>query len=105
LEFALLSLSVERGLHPTRHSPIDQTGVAFNTATSGYGGGILVLGSAQAYIGSPSYGAAGVVNNNTAAHGGGGAVFANHGDSNDAVVKLFTTDPERPVSLQSFTEN
>jgi hypothetical protein len=78
----------------------DETDIAFNTATSGYGGGILVLGPARADIGSPGYFADGVINNNTAAHGGGLALFANQGGGNDPVLKLFTTVADRPVSLQ-----
>lgn len=80
----------------------DQTDIGFNTATSGYGGGVEIIGPAYADIGSPGYGfgAGGVINNNTAAYGGGIALFANQGQSNDAIIRIFTTNAERPVNIQ-----
>ncbi len=78
----------------------DQTDIAYNTATTGYGGGIEVLGPARADIGSPGYGLQGIVNNNAAAYGGGIAVIANQDGGNEAFVQLFTTDAEHPVNLQ-----
>lgn len=80
----------------------DQTNIGFNVATSGYGGGIEVIGPAYADIGAPGYGfgSGGVINNNTAAYGGGIAVFANQTQSKDAVVRLFTTVAERPVTIE-----
>jgi hypothetical protein len=80
----------------------DQTDIGFNTATSGYGGGIEIIGPAYADIGSPGYGfgSGGVINNNTAAYGGGIALYANQGQSNDAIVRIFTTNAERPVNIQ-----
>jgi predicted outer membrane repeat protein len=82
----------------------EQTDIGFNTATSGYGGGVEVLGPAYADIGSPGYGfgSGGVINNNTAAYGGGIALFANQ-DNNSAYVNLFTTVADRPVTIQDNT--
>jgi hypothetical protein len=80
----------------------DQTDIGFNTATSGYGGGIEIIGPAYADIGSPGYGfgSGGVINNNTAAYGGGIALTANQAQSNDAIARIFTTVAERPVNIQ-----
>jgi hypothetical protein len=79
----------------------DQTLLGFNVANSGDGGGLEVIGPARADIGSPGYGAAGVISNNTAAYGGGIAAVANQNGGKDAIVQLFTTFAERPVNVQN----
>lgn len=59
----------------------------------GYGGGIEVIGPADADI-------AGWVYANTARYGGGIAVIGGEGaDGLDATVRLFTTDPNHPVAV------
>ena len=72
--------------------------IAYNDALGGYGGGIEVLGPARADIGSPGYGALGVIFFNNAQYGGGIAAVTNSDQSN-AVVRLFTTDGANPVQV------
>jgi hypothetical protein len=69
-----------------------------NTASNGDGGGIDVIGPAQADIASPGYFGLPVINGNSAAYGGGIAATAVNQDQ-DAVVRLFTTDPNNPVQI------
>ena len=79
----------------------DFTYVAFNTATSGDGGGLQVLGPARADIGSPGYNLAAVINSNMAVNGGGVSLEAGQDYGQDARVRLFSTDATRPVRISS----
>ena len=72
------------------------TWIAFNEATGGLGGGIEVINSAVANIGSPGYLAGGVIYENTAKHGGGIA-------SSGGRMYLYTTDPLHPVTIDNNT--
>ncbi|MGA8277645.1 MAG: hypothetical protein WB784_05560, partial [Rhodanobacteraceae bacterium] len=72
--------------------------IGFNHAPNGYGGGIEVLGPARADIGSPGYNGSAVIQFNGAQYGGGIAVLAIN-NQQDAVVRLFTTDPQNPVQI------
>lgn len=73
------------------------TMLAFNKAPNGYGGGIEVVGAAQAYIGSPGYGGLGVIYSNQAQYGGGIAVVSN--SDGIAMASLYATDPARPLAI------
>ena len=70
-------------------------------AQYGFGGGIELVRSAQADIGSPGLGDYGAIYNNRARYGGGIAVMAEGSDSERAVARLFSTDPARPVRIQN----
>lgn len=72
-------------------------------AQYGFGGGIELVRSAQADIGSPGLGGYGAIYNNRARYGGGIAVMAEGNDSERAVARLFSTDPARPVRIQNNT--
>lgn len=73
--------------------------IGFNVAENGYGGGVQVIGPAQAEIGSPGYGGLGVIYSNTATYGGGLAIYDS--ENNDtAVARVFTTDPANPVKIE-----
>ncbi len=76
--------------------------IGLNHAPNGYGGGIEVLGPARADIGSPGYNGTPVIYGNDAQYGGGIAQLAIN-DGADAVVRLFTTDPNNPVQISSNT--
>ena len=69
----------------------------------GLGGGIEVVGNADADIGSPGLGGYGAIYNNRARHGGGIAVTGEGVDDEWAVARLFSTDPARPVRIQNNT--
>jgi len=69
-----------------------------NHAPGGYGGGLEVLGPARADIGSPGYGDLGVIFFNDAQYGGGIAALAIN-DGQEAIVRVFTTDPNNPVQI------
>lgn len=69
-----------------------------NHAPNGYGGGIEVLGPARADIGSPGYNGLPVITNNDAQYGGGIDILTFDVGA-DAIVRLFTTDPNNPVQL------
>jgi hypothetical protein len=73
-----------------------------NHADNGYGGGIEVVGPAQADIGSPGYNGAPVIDSNTAAYGGGIAMDAAPDDAN-VTVRIFSTDPKNPVQVSNNT--
>ena len=73
--------------------------VAFNHADGGYGGGIEVIGPAQANIGSPGDGVAAIFSNQ-AARGGGIAAVSGLGDYDGSVLRLFTTDAFNPVRVE-----
>jgi len=82
-----------------------QVWIARNHADGGFGGGLLVLGPAQANLGSPGYRFAeyvGLLYENTAKNGGGMSVIttAEHQEAN---VRLFTTDPLHPVRIDGNT--
>ena len=84
-----------------------KTAIGFNRATGlansppgvyhGYGGGMAVTESAQAYIGS-SDNAFGVIFGNTARAGGGIAALS-ASDGRESRVYLFTTDPTKPQKI------
>lgn len=74
------------------------TWIALNHAPNGKGGGIAVVGLAQANIGSGGYVDLPVIDGNDAAFGGGISLEAlNDGDA--AYAFLFTTDATHPVRL------
>jgi hypothetical protein len=75
-----------------------QTLIAYNHAPNGYGGGLEVLGPARADIGSPGYGGLGVIYDNDAQYGGGIDILT-FDDNQNAIVRLFTTDPNNPVQI------
>ena len=78
----------------TGHNPVS------NTDSGGFGGGLEVLGPAQADIGSPGYGSGGVIDNNHARYGGG--ISANAPDDlNRPDVRLFTVDAANPVRISN----
>jgi len=93
-------------LEMTMNAP--NTIIAFNEAlgvdgSSGHGGGMVLVGPAIAYIGSPGYGGLGAIYGNSARYGGGIAIEASSTDNENALVKLYTTDPSNPVRVQSNT--
>jgi hypothetical protein len=66
----------------------------------GNGGGVEVIGPARADIGSPGFGNSGVITANRARYGGGISLHGgDDGDDDDVEVRLFTTDPARPVRI------
>lgn len=75
--------------------------IAFNKAPNGYGGGIELVGAAEARIGSPGYGNLGVVYGNQAQYGGGVAVVSN--SDGIAEADIFSTDATHPVTIQGNT--
>jgi len=80
-----------------------QVWIALNHADGGYGGGVQVIGPANAYLGSPGYQFAqyiGLIYENTAKYGGGIAVNGGSGDSQDGSVCLFATDPQHPTRIE-----
>ena len=90
---------VEGGAHLVVVEP--QTVIEDNHAPNGRGGGVEVVGPALADIGSPGFGAGGVIFLNDARYGGGVAVSGR--DNHDAQVRLFSTDPATPVRLSQNT--
>ncbi len=83
------------------HIDADQTWIAMNEATSGYGGGIAAVGGAYVHIGSPGYRIAdyiGVVYQNTAQYGGGIALIS--GSGGVAQADLIASDPANPVRIE-----
>lgn len=80
-----------------------QVWIALNHADNGYGGGMQVIGPAKAYLGSPGYRLAeyiGLLYQNTAKYGGGLSINGGSGDSQNANVCLFATDPAYPVRIE-----
>ncbi|MGA9335110.1 MAG: hypothetical protein WBV39_12595 [Rudaea sp.] len=75
-----------------------KTLIGYNHAANGYGGGLEVLGPARADIGSPGYNGLAVIYGNDAAYGGGMDILT-FDDGADAIVRLFTTDPNNPVQV------
>jgi len=93
-------------LEMTMNAP--NTIIAFNEALgidgfSGHGGGLLLVGPAIAYIGSPGLGGLGAIYGNSARYGGGISIEGANGDEQNGLVKLYTTDPLNPVRIQSNT--
>lgn len=81
------------------------TWIAYNDA-GGSGGGLFLKWFANANIGSPGYGALGVLYNNSAANGGAIGISSPDGYSgfgSGPMAILYTTDPSHPVRLQSNT--
>src|SRR5450432_1396981 len=72
--------------------------IGYNHAPNGYGGGMEVLGPARADIGSSGYGGLGVIYDNDASYGGGIDILTFDNGAN-AIVRLFTTDPNNPVQI------
>ena len=79
--------------------------IAFNQAlglggVGGYGGGLNVQGPAIAYIGTSGAFGLGAIYANSAIDGGGISVQSGESDGVNAVVHLFTTDPQQPVTVR-----
>ena len=72
--------------------------VSLNHAPNGYGGGIEVLGPAEADIGGSGPFGGAVISGNDAQYGGGIAAIAIN-DMEDPLVRLFTGDPANPVRV------
>jgi len=79
-----------------------QTYIFQNHADNGYGGGIAVVGPAQADIGSPGYNGAPVIDSNTAAYGGGIGMDAAP-DNADVTTRIFSVDAKHPVQVSNNT--
>jgi predicted outer membrane repeat protein len=75
------------------------TWIQGNTALAGDGGGIIVNAPAVANIGSPGFFGLPVIDNNSAAYGGGIAVEGSQNPPSDGLLRLYTTDPNNPVSV------
>ncbi len=79
--------------------------IGYNHAPNGYGGGMEVLGPARADIGSPGFNGLGVISNNDAQYGGGMDILT-FDDGADALVRLFSTDANNPVTISdNFASN
>jgi predicted outer membrane repeat protein len=81
---------------------LPQAFVAFNDASNGFGGGIEIVGPAQAEIASPGYRLVDylpVIYENTAHYGGGISINGGAGSEQNAGVRLFTTDARTPVRI------
>jgi len=74
------------------------TTIGFNHAPNGQGGGVAVVGPAEADIGSPGFDAVPVINGNDAARGGGLSAQAVN-DDQIPYVNLFTTDAANPITV------
>ncbi|HJT99332.1 MAG TPA: hypothetical protein VJ696_13525, partial [Rhodanobacteraceae bacterium] len=79
----------------------DDTLIAFNHAPNGYGGGIDVRYTTGVDIGSPGSGSVPAIYFNDAAWGGGIAVEAGTLEASPGLVRLYTTDPTRPVRISA----
>jgi len=79
-----------------------ETYIFENHADNGYGGGIAVVGPAQADIGSPGYNGAPVIDSNTAAYGGGIGMDAAPNNA-DVTVRIFSVDAKHPVQVSKNT--
>lgn len=80
----------------------DRIGIYNNEAVDGdggFGGGVLVVGPARADLGSPGVGASGMIAFNRARYGGGIAAVAGEEDGRDVLLRVFTTDAQRPFRL------
>lgn len=72
----------------------------------GFGGGVLIKSSAfvgYGYISSNGIGGLGAIHGNSAVHGGGIAVYAGRDSGKDAVVQIFSTDPNRATRISANT--
>lgn len=76
-----------------------KTWIAFNSALTGFGGGIELLDGAQAFIGSSGYNGVAVVSNNEAQDGGGIAALVSDEGFFDTEVYLYSVDPQQPVGI------
>lgn len=65
----------------------------------GNGGGLQVIASGRAFIGSPGYANFGAIANNTARYGGGIAIDGSESTPFDAVVSIFSTDAAKPTRV------
>lgn len=79
--------------------------IAFNQALGlnsigGYGGGLHVQGPAIAYIGTSGVPGLGAIYSNSAIDGGGISIRSAESDGVNALVHLFTTDPQLPVTVR-----
>ena len=86
------------GVGATLNVNAANTWISQNEATTGLGGGLEIINSANAFIGSPGYLFGGVIYENTATNGGGIAL-----SGTDSRVTLFSTDPLHPVSVDNNT--
>lgn len=75
--------------------------IAFNHAPNGYGGGLYVSYSRNVDIGSPGGLGLPVIYFNDAEYGGGIAVRAGTLSALPALVRLYSTDPTRPVRISA----
>jgi hypothetical protein len=76
----------------------DPTLITGNSAVSGYGGGIEILGPARADIGSAGYNGVGVVSGNGGTYGAGIAVIDN--GNGEAVLRTFADATARPTVIE-----
>ncbi|MGN6519334.1 MAG: hypothetical protein ACTHK2_07925, partial [Dokdonella sp.] len=77
--------------------------IAFNHASDGYGGGLLVTSrsrKAYTYLGTAGFGTSGAIFFNDAKYGGGVAVM---GSDDIAQLQMFSTDPARPMRINGNT--
>lgn len=72
---------------------------ATNQPQYGNGGGLQVIASARAQIGSPGYGTFGAIANNIARYGGGIAVDGSESTPFSAFVSVYSTDPANPTRI------
>ena len=76
-----------------------RTLITQNKANTGFGGGVEVIGPAEAHIGSPGYNGGPVIQQNEARFGGGIAVVGGEGDGYHARLHLYSKDPAQPVAV------
>jgi len=88
-------IRIEGDTHLYAISP--NTTFTFNTAETAYGGALEVLGPARAELASPGYLGFSLFDGNDARDGG--AIAAIGGGSAAAYVRLFSTDPQNPTTL------
>lgn len=74
--------------------------LATGQAEGGFGGGIQVLGGANADIASPGFGAIAAVQGNEAVRGGGIATLTNDLGSGTSVVRLYRRDAIHPTRIR-----
>lgn len=94
------------GLYSLLVAEEPQTLIAFNSAETGFGGGVQVLNGAVANIGSPGYNGLAVVSFNEALNGGGIAVLVPEdlgfsASEYDTFLNLYSVDPAQPVAVSS----
>lgn len=76
------------GINPTNNQP-----------QYGNGGGLQVIASGRAFIGSPGYANFGAIANNRARYGGGIAIDGSESTPFSAYVSIFSTDSARPTRI------